>query len=176
MVKNREIEWNRIYSKKNITDGREEMLPQQCDEKRKRKSRNRRQTKSLSIIADDSPKKERDKIPRRKHFFFVTDWATSDRQWMNTYVTQLSFKGFRISLSNILRTSLKIIWLPIFKHSLSECVKLWSSEMIIFESILTTPEASIIFWGHWGSNGNLLKPKTKPQQPILPCQNLWNAL
>ena len=31
-------------------------------------------------------------------------------------------------------------------------------EMIIFKSILTTFEASTIFWGSWGSSGNQLKP------------------
>ena len=31
-------------------------------------------------------------------------------------------------------------------------------EMIIFESILTTFEASTIFWGSWGSSENQLEP------------------
>ena len=35
-------------------------------------------------------------------------------------------------------------------------------EMFIFESILTTFEASVIFSGSQGSSGNWLEPKTKP--------------
>ena len=34
--------------------------------------------------------------------------------------------------------------------------------IIIFKSLLTTFEASIIFLGNWGSSKNWLKPKTKP--------------
>jgi len=36
------------------------------------------------------------------------------------------------------------------------------SEMIIFESILTTFKASVVFRGSWGSSVNWLEPKTKP--------------
>jgi hypothetical protein len=36
------------------------------------------------------------------------------------------------------------------------------SEIIIFESILTTFELTIIFRGSWGSRENLCKTKTKP--------------
>ena len=39
--------------------------------------------------------------------------------------------------------------------------------MIILESILTTYEVSVIFWGLWGSSGNWLEPKTKPPLQIL---------
>ena len=38
-------------------------------------------------------------------------------------------------------------------------------EMIIFESILTTFEASIIFWGSWGSTENQLMPMKFEPQP-----------
>ena len=41
------------------------------------------------------------------------------------------------------------------------------SELIFCETILTTFEASIIFWGHWGSSGNWLEPKNKPLLRIL---------
>jgi len=44
--------------------------------------------------------------------------------------------------------------------------------MIIFESILTTFEASVIFRGSWGSIKNWLEPKTKPPFAILACPNL----
>ena len=40
-------------------------------------------------------------------------------------------------------------------------------EMIIFESILTIFEASIIFVGSWGNIGNWLEPKNKPPLRIL---------
>ena len=39
--------------------------------------------------------------------------------------------------------------------------------MIVFESISTTFEVSVIFWDNLGSTGNWLKPKTKPPLPIL---------
>ena len=38
--------------------------------------------------------------------------------------------------------------------------------MIIFESIMTTFELSVIFWGNWGSLKNWLEPNTKPQSAI----------
>ena len=41
------------------------------------------------------------------------------------------------------------------------------SEIIIFNSILTTFEASAIIWGSWGSCWNMLEPKTKPWLRIL---------
>ncbi len=34
--------------------------------------------------------------------------------------------------------------------------------MIIFESLLTPIEASLIFWGSWGSSKNRLEPKIEP--------------
>jgi len=43
--------------------------------------------------------------------------------------------------------------------------------MIIFGSILTTFETSIIFGGSWGSIENLLQPKTEPPKGNLVCQN-----
>jgi len=51
---------------------------------------------------------------------------------------------------------------PIGVHT--ECVTELDlqSEMIIFESILTTFEMSNIFGGSWGSSANWLKPKTEP--------------
>jgi len=47
-----------------------------------------------------------------------------------------------------------------------------SSKMIIFESILTTFELSIIFRGSWGSSVNCLEPEIKPPLGNLACQNL----
>ena len=52
----------------------------------------------------------------------------------------------------------------------------YQSKMIIFELIFTTFEASVIFWGSWGSIENQLESKTKPPFAILDCPNLWNAL
>ncbi len=43
--------------------------------------------------------------------------------------------------------------------------------MIIFESTLTTFEASFIFWGSWGSIKNWLELKIKP-----PLADPWNTL
>ena len=51
----------------------------------------------------------------------------------------------------------------------------WQSKMIIFESILTTFEASVIFQGSWGSSKNWLEPETVPPKENLTCPNLWNA-
>jgi len=48
--------------------------------------------------------------------------------------------------------------------------------MIIFGSILTTFELSIIFGGSWGSIENWLKPKAEPLSGNLSCPNPWNAL
>ena len=39
--------------------------------------------------------------------------------------------------------------------------------MIIFESHLTTFEASVIYWGSWGSTENGLEPKIKLPKPSL---------
>jgi len=44
--------------------------------------------------------------------------------------------------------------------------------MIIFGSILTTFEWSIIFGGSWGSIENWLEPKTEPPSGNLASQNL----
>ena len=52
----------------------------------------------------------------------------------------------------------------------------YQSEMIIFESILTTFELSIIFWGSFGIIENRLETKTKQPCAIIACPNLWNAL
>ena len=52
------------------------------------------------------------------------------------------------------------LWLQHLKklhHTLDQ-----RSVMIIFESLLTTFEASIIFWGSWGIRKNRLVPKTEP--------------
>jgi len=43
--------------------------------------------------------------------------------------------------------------------------------MIIFGSILTTFEFSIICGGSWGSIENWLEPKTKPPSGNLACTN-----
>ncbi len=48
-------------------------------------------------------------------------------------------------------------------------------QMIIFESILTTFEASYIFWGTLDSNKNWLEPKFEPPLAILACQHWWNT-
>ncbi len=48
--------------------------------------------------------------------------------------------------------------------------------MIIFESILTTFEASFIFWGSWGSIKNWLKLKIEPPLSNLALLNPWNSL
>ena len=56
----------------------------------------------------------------------------------------------------------------------------WRSKMIIFQLVLTTFEASIIFSGRWGSSGNWLKPKTKPPLWILTkfsfCKSLLHTV
>jgi len=49
------------------------------------------------------------------------------------------------------------------------------SKLLVFKSILTPFEPSIIFWCTWGSFENWLEPKTKPPSGNLACPNLWNA-
>jgi len=44
--------------------------------------------------------------------------------------------------------------------------------MIIFESILTTFELSIIFGGRWGSIENWLEPKIEPPSGNIACPNM----
>jgi len=46
------------------------------------------------------------------------------------------------------------------------------SELVIFESFLTTFKPSIVFRGSWGSVENWLKPKTEPQSGNLAFPNL----
>ncbi len=48
--------------------------------------------------------------------------------------------------------------------------------MIIFDSTLTTFEASFIFWGSWGSIKNWLKLKIEPPLADLALLNPWNTL
>ncbi len=48
--------------------------------------------------------------------------------------------------------------------------------MIIFESSLTTFEASFIFWGSWGSIKNWLELKIEPPLADLALLNPWNTL
>ncbi len=48
--------------------------------------------------------------------------------------------------------------------------------MIIFGSILTTFEASFIFWGSWGSIKNWLELKIEPPLADLALLNPWNTL
>ncbi len=48
--------------------------------------------------------------------------------------------------------------------------------MIIFESILTTFEASFIFWASWGSIENWLELKIEPPLANLALLNPWNTL
>jgi hypothetical protein len=50
------------------------------------------------------------------------------------------------------------------------------SEMISFESVLTTFEASFYFWRSWGSSKNLLELKIEPPYANLTCLNWWNTL
>ena len=52
----------------------------------------------------------------------------------------------------------------------------YRSKMIIFRSILTTFESSIILYGSRVRINNWLEPKTKPLFVILAYPNLWNAL
>jgi len=46
------------------------------------------------------------------------------------------------------------------------------SELLIYESILTSFKPSIILGGSWGSTENWLKPKAKPPSGNLSCPNL----
>ncbi len=48
--------------------------------------------------------------------------------------------------------------------------------MIIFESTLTTFEASLLFWGSWGSIKNWLELKIEPPLADLASLNPWNTL
>ncbi len=48
--------------------------------------------------------------------------------------------------------------------------------MIIFESTLTTFEASFIFWGSWGNIKNWLELKIEPPLADLALLNPWNTL
>ncbi len=51
------------------------------------------------------------------------------------------------------------------------------SEIIIFESLLTTFEANSTFWDFWGFSGNWLEHKTKPLVPILDSdEQVWPLL
>ncbi len=47
---------------------------------------------------------------------------------------------------------------------------------IYFELILTTLEASFIFWGIWSSSKNWLELKIEPPLSNLACLNRWNTL
>jgi hypothetical protein len=47
--------------------------------------------------------------------------------------------------------------------------------MTIFESTLTTFEASFIFWGSWGSIKNWLELKIEPPLADLALLNPWNT-
>ena len=49
-------------------------------------------------------------------------------------------------------------------------------EIIIFESILPTFEATVIFWGNYGRSGNRLKSRIKPQWQILTKLSLSKSL
>ncbi len=51
-----------------------------------------------------------------------------------------------------------------------------STEMIIFESILTTFKASVVFEGFCSSDKNWLKPKNEPTFTNLACPNPWYTL
>ncbi len=55
-------------------------------------------------------------------------------------------------------------------------LKILGSKMIIFESILTTFEASFIFRGSWGSIKNWLELKIEPPLADLALLNPWNTL
>ena len=91
--------------------------------------------------------------------------------------------GQKLPKSNCLATFTKVqseslkntVW---HEWNATECVTYldWQSEMIIFELILTTFEASFIFRGSLGSIENWLEPKTKPTFASSACPNLWNAL
>ncbi len=48
--------------------------------------------------------------------------------------------------------------------------------LLIFGSILTTFDASFIFWGSWGSIKNWLELKIEPSLANLACLNWWNTL
>ncbi len=46
------------------------------------------------------------------------------------------------------------------------------SELLIFESILTSFKPRIVFGGRWGGTENWLEPKTEPPWENLVCPNL----
>ncbi len=48
--------------------------------------------------------------------------------------------------------------------------------IIYIELILTTLEATAIFWGSWGSSKNQLELKIEPELTNLACLNRWNTL
>ncbi len=52
----------------------------------------------------------------------------------------------------------------------------WGIEMIIFQSILTTFTASVIFRGRWKSSKNWIELKIVPLSANLACLNRWNTL
>jgi hypothetical protein len=53
----------------------------------------------------------------------------------------------------------------------SDCC--WQADY--FESIMTTLEASFIFWCSWGSSKNWLELKIEPPAANLACLNWWNT-
>ncbi len=55
-------------------------------------------------------------------------------------------------------------------------IRILGIKMIIFESTLSTFEASFIFWGSWGSIKNWLELKIKPPLADLALLNPWNTL
>ncbi len=55
-------------------------------------------------------------------------------------------------------------------------ISILGSKMIIFESTLTTFEASFIFWGSWGSIKNWFELKIEPPLADLALLNPWNTL
>ena len=70
--------------------------------------------------------------------------------------------------------NLYIKWILRWLMSHTECVTDFDlqSKMIIFGSILTTFELSIIYGSNCCSNQNWLEPKTKPPSGNLACPNL----
>ena len=101
------------------------------------------------------------------HLAFSTRGNIILKCWLNAILYIVTF----LDATGLLKHSFKL-------HSPTECVTDLDlqREMIIFKSILTTFEASVIFRGSWGSIENWLKPKTKPPYAISACPNLWNAL
>ena len=89
---------------------------------------------------------------------------TSDFKWNNMDSSRLESRFWysQVFISQKLNPESRL-----FNRWSRVCHEWRSREMITFESLLTTFEASNIFWGSWGSSKIWLEPKTELSLPSL---------